>query len=164
MAVTNTSKPTNKLLKLVARLQTNYPKLNFALGKMFVWSPAETTVYYRHKNDKTDCWSLLHELGHALLDHTTYEHDFGLLKLEVAAWSEAKKIAACYDIVIDQDHIEDCLDTYREWLHARSTCPSCLLNSLPVSATQYQCYNCRTSWRVSASRLTHVRRTIVKNV
>jgi len=98
-------------------------------------------------------WSLLHETGHALLGHTTYKADFELLQLEVAAWEKAKEIAKVLEITINNDHIEDCLDTYRDWLHKRSVCPNCTTQCLQQDdLSHYRCYNCHTKWKVSTNR------------
>ncbi len=98
-------------------------------------------------------WSLLHETGHALLGHHSYKADFELLKLELAAWERARQIGQEVDVDIDENHIQDCLDTYRDWLYKRSICPSCGTKCLQQDDfTHYSCFNCRAVWRVSASR------------
>ena len=130
------------------------PGVDFVAGKTFYWSPKDRRVHYDQAALETETgqWALLHEIAHAALDHADYHSDFQLLALEVAAWEEAKKLAATQDIRIDEEHIEDCLDTYRDWLYARSTCPTCRLNSLQINETTYNCPNCNTSWTVSLSR------------
>lgn len=110
-----------------------------------------------------DEWALLHEVSHALLGHQTYHTDVELLQLEVAAWARAEQLAADFDIHIEADHIQDCLDTYRDWLHGRSICPTCTTRSLQQSDHHYRCHNCHTSWRVSASRFCRPYRA-VKNI
>lgn len=120
----------------------------------FCWSPKTQEVLYNTAalTKRTSAWSLLHELGHAELGHTTYESDLELLQLEAAAWQKAKEIGKAYGYEIDANHIEDCLDTYRDWLHQRSACPKCNNRSLQQSSQQYNCYNCGTTWTVSLSR------------
>lgn len=109
-------------------------------------------------------WSLLHETGHALLDHTSYKADFELLRLEVEAWERAKLLAADLDVAIDEDHIQDCLDTYRDWLFKRSICPQCNTKCLQQGDfVHYRCFNCHTVWRVSSSRFCRAYRS-TKNV
>ncbi len=109
----------------------------------------------------TDEWSILHELAHAKLNHNNYYSDFELVKLELDAWQEAKEIAKNYGIKIDSEHIEDCLDTYRDWLHQRATCPTCQTVSTQRDPNTYQCFNCRTSWHVSNSRFCRPYRKVV---
>lgn len=140
---------------LLARLRKDFPELSFKGGEIFSWSPKDQTVMYalEIREEPSPIWSLLHEVGHALLEHQTYASDFELVKLEAAAWDKATKLADDYGHTIDVDHIQDCLDTYRDWLHQRSTCPTCHTTSLQRSMTIYCCYNCNTEWRVSRSKV-----------
>lgn len=146
--------PKNAMNSLLAKLKKQYAHLNFVEGKEFCWSPKTQTITYRDgPDDETMAsWSLLHELAHALLGHSRYNSDFELLHMEAAAWHKAAKIAALYSYTISGDHIQDCLDTYRDWLHQRSTCPVCGTTSLQESARKYSCHNCRTAWTVTSSR------------
>lgn len=141
----------DQTLNILSRL---LPHISFKQAKSFYWSPASKTVHYDSSNTESDCsiWALLHEAAHAKLDHQNYTSDLELLMLEVAAWDEAKRIANNIGIDIDCDHIEDCLDTYREWLHQRSTCPTCGVVSLQEHANLYRCFNCLNDWQVSTSR------------
>ena len=139
---------------LLERLRKLHPQLTFTAGKSFVWSPETREVFYREgaKGAKAR-WSLLHETGHALLGHSSYRADFELVRLEAAAWQKAKELAAQLDIAIDEEHIQDCLDTYRDWLHKRSICPTCGTKSIQQDDfVHYRCFNCRTAWRVTPSR------------
>jgi hypothetical protein len=140
--------------KLIVRLQAQFPDLQFVAGEQFSWSPETSEIFYKaNSRGKQAIWSLLHESGHALLQHTTYQADFELLKLEIAAWERAKTLAQNLGLTIDNDHIEDCLDTYRDWLYKRSICPNCTTKSLQQGDfVHYRCFNCHTTWRVSASR------------
>ncbi len=142
--------------KVLTKLQNAFPGLDFAPGKRFSWSPASRQVIYKENADVDDpvaVWSLFHEVGHALLDHQDFSSDFQLLRLEAEAWSKAEELAADFKQSIDNDHIQDCLDTYRDWLYQRSTCPTCTNTSLQTSSKVYSCFNCGTVWRVSSSRL-----------
>jgi predicted RNA-binding Zn-ribbon protein involved in translation (DUF1610 family) len=53
---------------------------------------------------------------------------------------------------LNPDHIQDCLDTYRDWLHRRSRCPTCGMHVLQDKSNSYKCFNCGTSWQVSGRR------------
>lgn len=130
------------------------PGVRFEAGNSFCWSPKTKTITYNQEiiKEKTSQWALLHEVAHADLDHVNYSSDLGLLKLEVAAWDQAKLLAERFNIKIDEDHVQDCLDTYRDWLYKRSTCPNCDIVCLQSSPTSYKCHNCCTTWTVSASR------------
>ena len=140
--------------QLLPKLQERFPELRFTPGKQFCWSPESGEVIYKAaaKTEKAP-WSLLHETGHALLNHQTYKADFELLQMEIAAWEKAKQLAEEFEIEIDNEHIEDCLDTYRDWLYKRSICPTCTNKSLQQDDyVHYRCFNCHTVWRVTTSR------------
>jgi hypothetical protein len=151
--------------KLIARLEVEFPSLRFTPGRQFYWSPETAEIFYKSKSaGKRATWSLLHETGHALLGHQGYEADFELLRLEVAAWEKAKELAQSLEIEIDEDHIQDCLDTYRDWLYKRSICPNCTTKCLQQGDfVHYRCFNCHTTWRVTASRFCRAYRS-TKNV
>jgi hypothetical protein len=140
------------MVQLLHRVKQDYQSFNFTAGTAFSWSPSKQTITYKTTDNEIAAWSLLHELAHALLDHRSYETDFELLLLEVAAWEKAKELANNYAIQIDEDHVQDCIDTYRDWLYQRSTCPTCTNTSLQQDAVTYRCFNCGGSWTVTASR------------
>jgi len=139
-------------------------EFNFKRSSVFSWSSENETVYYSTAKTAAEnaVWSLLHEIGHASLNHKQYTDDLELLMMEVAAWKKAKEIATRYYLVIDEDHIEDCLDSYRNWLHTRSRCIECKTHSFQIDQTTYQCYNCLTRWKVPASRMCNPRKTRIK--
>ncbi len=149
---------------LITDLQARFPALRFTAGRQFSWSPETGKIFYKTGADgRRAIWSLLHETGHALLEHTSYQADFELLRLEVAAWERAKALAGDLDIVIDEGHIEDCLDTYRDWLYKRSICPTCTTKCLQQGDfVHYRCFNCHTVWRVTASRFGRAYRSTKK--
>jgi len=151
--------------QLIKQLIKVVPSINFVEGDSFCWSPENKTIIYSDKllTSPSGQWALLHEVAHATLKHKNYSSDLGLLKLEVEAWDKAKVIASKFNIVIDEDHIQDCLDTYRDWLHRRSTCPTCQIICIQTNSTTYNCHNCGTSWIVSASRFCRPYRLTIKN-
>lgn len=140
--------------QILKSLQANYPDITCSAGEEFCWSPLDNTVTYKisDDSDQVATWSLLHEFAHALLDHKTYTSDLELLLMEVAAWDKASAIGNYHKTQIDPDHIQDCLDTYRDWLYQRSTCPACANNGLQQSSREYLCFNCGLTWQVSSSR------------
>jgi hypothetical protein len=141
--------------KLLSRLRVAYPDITFSEGTQCSWSPRSQTVIYAvavKSNDAVACWSLLHELGHAVLGHKAYKSDLELLQLESEAWEQAKLLGQKYGYTIDEDHIQDCLDTYRDWLHQRSACPTCNNRSLQHSLNTYKCFNCNEVWSVTSAR------------
>jgi len=149
---------------LLKKLATDYPAITFTAGAKFYWSPKDQTVFYdQSKKDIAAVWALIHELSHGLLGHKNYKTDFELLQLEVAAWHKAEAIGADYKVVINEDHIQDCLDTYRDWLHARSKCPACGEHGLQVTHKSYECINCHTNWHVSSERFCRAYRKVQAN-
>lgn len=140
--------------QLLSKLVADFPALSFQPGEQFCWSPEDKQITFNpvSGDEEIAAWSLLHEVSHAALGHSTYSSDFALLQLEVAAWGHARELASTYGHTIDPDHIQDCLDTYRDWLHRRSTCPTCGNRSLQETVRQYSCFNCETKWQVTASR------------
>ena len=146
------------ILSLITRLSADYPDVTFAPGDDFTWSPLSHTVSYDPTRDDA-APSLLHELSHAILGHSGYERDVALITMERAAWDHASSIAATYDVTITPDHIEQTLDSYRDWLHARSTCPSCQATGVQTKKQTYSCLACRHSWHVNEARICGLRRT-----
>lgn len=149
---------------VLAAIQQVAPAIRFVAGTRFYWSAKRQTVTYVAKALRTEqgLWSLLHETGHALLGHCNYESDFGLLQLEVAAWQKAKTLSAHLDTNIDETYIQDCLDTYRDWLHRRATCPTCGVVSMEQAPLTYVCHNCMARWSVSSARFCRPYRRITQ--
>ena len=150
---------------LLAELQSRFPELRFTPGKQFCWSPETGEIIYKQAaRGKQAVWSLLHETGHALLGHQGYTADFELLRLEADAWEQARQLAQGLALEIDEEHIQDCLDTYRDWLYKRSICPNCGVQCLQQGDyVHYRCFNCHKVWRVTANRFGRAYRT-TKNV
>lgn len=141
------------MITLVKKLSKLTPGVIYQAGSSFYWSPKQQVINYNEKDNVPGAeWALLHEVSHAILGHQNYSSDVELLLLEVAAWEKAKQLGKDLGIEIDEEHIQDCLDTYRDWLHQRSTCPRCSVISMQISNREYQCHNCQASWLVSASR------------
>lgn len=140
---------------LVKKLAVAHPHLTFVAGNSFYWCPESAEVYYDDSKARqpSAAWSLLHETSHALLGHSSYKADLELLQLEVAAWEHALALATGHGISIDPEYVQDCLDTYRDWLYRRSLCPGCGSQCLQADQTNhYRCHNCHTRWHVSPSR------------
>lgn len=148
----NTSQKPSLVLE---QIQSDYPTIEFVKSSKFSWHAGSKLVTYMPftQDDMQGAWALLHELGHALLDHTDFDTDIELLKIEVAAWEQAHELAKSYNVTIEDEYIQNCLDSYRDWLHLRSTCPTCFERSLQVDKHTYRCLNCHTEWHVTRSRL-----------
>ncbi|MCA9334275.1 hypothetical protein KC963_04455 [Candidatus Saccharibacteria bacterium] len=139
---------------LLKKLVRDFPDINFVAGDQFYWSPKQGEVVYDKAAllKRTSPWSLLHELGHAILQHRAYTSDLELIEMESQAWEQARKTGTRYGFEIDNEHIQDCMDTYRDWLHQRSACPTCDTRSLQQDSSHYRCFNCGETWSVSSSR------------
>lgn len=129
---------------LLARLRADYPNLEFLAGERFLFHPP-ATIYYEVNSD--DYLSLLHELGHALIDKTDYNQDVELLQIESAAWAKAKELCAKYHLTFDESYAESRLDSYRDLLHYNSLCPNCALNGYEDEHQTYHCPLCGASWQ-----------------
>ncbi len=139
--------------RLIKQLQTAYPDISFAAGDRAYWSPQNRTVTYVSGGTKADTYALLHELGHALLGHTDFISDADLIHKEAEAWDKASKLAKVHGAPYNAEHAQDCLDTYRDWMHRRSLCPSCAAHGAQEDRHTYTCLNCGHVWYVTASRL-----------
>lgn len=143
---------------LVKKLQKDFPEFIFESSTEFWWSATNNTVHYDLKTADGNAF-LLHELSHAVLGHVGYQCDIDLIKLERDAWEYAKSsLGPHYDAPIDESTAEDNLDTYREWLHSRSTCPDCSATGLQMKQQHYRCLDCGAIWRVNEARLCSLRR------
>lgn len=139
--------------QLIRKLQCDHPNLVFTVGEAYCWSPKRNEIFYASSDSQADIAGLLHETGHARLGHNGFTSDLELLRKEVDAWQEALSLAKEYNLKIDQQHIQDCLDTYRDWVFHRSRCPQCLASGFQQQAKRYICLNCSTTWNVTSSRL-----------
>ncbi|HEU4830587.1 MAG TPA: hypothetical protein VFS65_00235 [Candidatus Saccharimonadales bacterium] len=140
----------------LSQLKINYPQFTFKESEHFSWSPSDNTIYYRETTDKDNY--LLHELSHALLGHAQYSRDIQLLAMEREAWDNAYLLAKKHGVILSDEVVESTLDSYREWLHARSTCPACSATGLQTKTATYTCPACHHSWRVNEARICALRR------
>lgn len=142
---------------LIHKLKIDFPSIVFFETEHFSWSPPTQTVSYNPSLPHAS-QLLLHELSHALLDHREYTRDVQLLAMETAAWEKAHSLADHYSIRLTESVVQDHLDTYRDWMHARSTCPECTATGYQTSAHHYACPACSHEWRVNEARLCGLKR------
>jgi hypothetical protein len=145
---------------LIHKLKTDFPAFTFFKTEQFSWSPTSFTVSYAPSQAQSAAL-LLHELSHGILKHQEYRRDIELLAMETAAWDKAKQLAETYHVRLQESVIQDHLDTYRDWLHARSTCPECSATGYQTAARQYSCAACTHQWRVNEARLCGLKRYAV---
>jgi hypothetical protein len=149
------------ITSLVAKLHLDHPDITFLEGDEFRWSPTDKTIVYRP--DVDDTASLLHELSHALLGHADYTKDILLLEMERDAWQYAKQtLGPTHEAQVSDEDIENALDSYRDWLHARSTCPNCHAVGVQIKRKEYKCLACRSKWQVNEARTCALRRHVVQ--
>lgn len=142
----------SSLIELVA---PDLPDVAFHRGNTCKWHPASQTITYTDASTRDE---LLHEIGHALLQHDTYTRDIILLEMERDAWRQAQTIGRQHGVTITNDTVQDHLDTYRDWLHARSTCPTCTSTGIQTDTRHYRCYECACTWQVNEARQCALRR------
>ena len=143
---------------LLDQLTRDFPDITFHPGEQFEWKPEAQSVTY-NLTDPSFNARLLHEVGHSQLKHSSYSRDIDLVAMERDAWQEARvTLAPRYDIAISSEEIDIDMDTYRDWLHERSTCPYCESNGIQTGSKEYTCVTCRKKWQVNEARTCSLRR------
>ena len=146
MAVNHKYRGQSRSMNLLRRLQTDYPQLKFVEGERYLWRPQRQEIHYQRPLDHVQ---LLHELGHAIHNHQTYQLGIELLQMEAEAWQAARKLGRKYNLNIDSTQIDVHLNSYRSWLHQRLRCPTCHLVGLETDpGLDHSCPNCYQKWRV----------------
>lgn len=142
-----------KCARLVERLESDFPEVKFIhRAKRFSYrlKNGQPTVFLGEP-----CLNFgllaLHELGHALCGHKDYIVDVSRIKIESGAWERAKTVYLEYqkDAEIrellpewDEGFVQEKLDTYRDWLHAKSRCKKCGLTRYQTKDRKYHCPRC----------------------
>ena len=121
-------------------LRQDFSEFRFIIGKKFAFRPPRTIVI----GPQEPFWQLLalHEVSHALCKHKAFRMDVERLKMENEAWEQAKELAKRYRVGFDEDVAQRELDTYRDWLHQKSRCPSCGLTRFQTPDSSYHCPRC----------------------
>jgi hypothetical protein len=147
---------------LFAQLQSRFSNYQFRSAANFAWSPQTQVVYYRPESLQRaeGYYRLLHELSHAELGHSSYRYDIELIRMEIAAWHYAQSLAKEIKLSISEHTCDEHLETYRDWLYARSRCPTCHATGLQNDLLAYVCSHCRTSWGVPRAQLCQVQRRL----
>jgi len=147
-------------VSLLARFSQDFPAISFVPGSDFRWSADKRTIFYDKASSNSS--ALIHEVAHAVLNHQVYKKDIQLIEMERDAWEYARtQLAPKYGVTLADDTIQDALDTYRNWLHARSTCPGCDAVGLQLKKNRYKCLACLVQWRVNDARLCELRRYVI---
>ena len=122
------------------RLKGDFPEFRFRDGAKFAFRPPKTIIL--GPPEPFSELLALHEVSHAVLKHKTFKMDVERLKMESAAWEKAQELADRYGIKINEDLIQDELDTYRDWLHNKSKCKACGLTRYQTPDGRYHCPRC----------------------
>lgn len=131
--------------KFVVQLEQDFPQFSWREGERFRFRSPRTIYYEKYLvgNEYNNYQlQLLHELGHALLGHRDFRTDLDRLKMEVAAWEQARLLAAQYSIYYDEEFVEEQLESYRGWLHVKSRCQKCGLTRYQTKDGKYHCPHC----------------------
>lgn len=148
----------HSIASFLSKLSLKHPGYTFTPGDHFRWSPNSLEITY-NPSDKHVKEHILHELAHALLGHSDYDRDIQLIAIERDAWHYAKEnLSSEHEIAIEDTVVQDSLDTYRDWLHARSTCPNCRATGMQDKKYHYRCLACHNRWRVNDARICGLRR------
>ena len=125
---------------LISHLQADYPDFRFLEGSKFAFRPPRTIII----GPPQPFFALLtlHELAHALCKHKSYDTHVSRIRIESEAWERAKALSADYGISWNEDFVQDQLDTYRDWLHIKSLCPTCHLTRFQTPDGDYHCPHC----------------------
>src|SRR3546814_626438 len=128
------------ITSLLPQLTTDFPSVGFRAGHEFNWSHDDQFVYViADESSEPGLAQLFHELSHSLLGHSDYSRDINLLKMERDAWEKARDVAKEYGVAVYDEVVQNHLDTYREWLHSRSTCPDCTATGMQTGPKTYHC-------------------------
>ncbi|MCL1876552.1 hypothetical protein FWF74_00715 [Candidatus Saccharibacteria bacterium] len=147
-----------KINDLIKKLRVDFPEFNFEKSEHNFYLPTEKTIFYTG-----DAARLLHELGHGILDHKDFVQDIELIHIERDAWDKAREIAPKYGVEIDDSAVENALDDYRDWLHARSLCPKCRQTGVQSRENlNYYCVSCNTKWSANDARSCGLKRRLIK--
>lgn len=124
----------------LAKVKSDFPDLRFREGTKFAFRPPSTIII--GSEEPNDSLLLLHELGHALSGHRSFDTEVKRIKMEREAWDKARELASDYGVKYDEDLVENELDTYRDWLHKKTRCPKCGLTRFQTPDGGYHCPRC----------------------
>lgn len=146
-----------KITLLLKKLEHRLPLVEFRTGNTFAWDYTAPSITYDATSPLVDAY-LLHEAGHALLNHQEYTTSIQLLELERDAWQKAEDLSKELGVTFPKEIIDDALDSYRDWLHARTICPTCQATGIEVARNRYTCLACQHAWTTNDARSCALRR------
>lgn len=131
--------------ELIGKIRADYPEFKLREGKRFSFRPPRTIIFVLGSGtdeQNLQRLQLLHEVGHAVLEHKNFTTDPERLQMERAAWEQARMLCVRYGVEYDEEFVEEELDTYRNWLHQKSCCPQCGLTRYQTRDGKYHCPGC----------------------
>lgn len=142
----------------------SYPEQRFLPAGYFAYDASEDVINYDPGllGMADGKLALLHEISHAILGHFHYRFDFELYAMEMDAWNMTKSLAQKHKVRINEAYINECMDSYDEWLTKRGTCPRCNEFNIQNQPNQFSCLRCQTRWKVSEDIQSSIRRKIIK--
>ena len=126
---------------LLKQIKRDFPEFRFVEGTKFAFRPPKTIIL--GPPEPFSELLTLHEVSHAILEHKTFKMDVERLRMESEAWEKARELASGYNIEVNEDLIQDELDTYRDWLHTKSKCKKCGLTRYQTPDGTYHCPRCK---------------------
>ena len=145
------------ITSIISQLKNKLPDISFKPADDFFWNPSDKVINYDPEND-SEIELLFHEIGHALLGHKSFDSDVQLIAMERDAGDKARSLADEFGITITDDFIQSNLDSYRDWLHKRSTCPNCTAVGMQIKKSGYSCPACNHDWSVNSAITCALRR------
>ena len=146
---------------IIQNLKNKYPQFIFSPSDNFYWSYSDKTIFYNEKLPNFELF-ILHELAHAILQHNKYTQDIQLIAMERQAWDYTIKLAKSLKIKAPESIIQSSIDSYRDWMHSRSTCPKCTSTGLQIDKKNYKCPACDHVWAVNEARICSLKRYSLK--
>ncbi len=131
---------TQEELDFFERVKGDYPEFAFKFDQKFAFVPPRRIKIGPPEEGAELLF--LHEVGHAILGHRTFGTEVERLKMEVAAWEKARELTNLYGVEFDEEKMQEELDTYRDYLHAKSRCPRCGLTRYVTPDGEFHCPRC----------------------
>ena len=128
-------------------VKSSYPDFSFRPGKKFLFRP-KRSIFYQTSLAPGENFRLLllHELSHALLGHFSYDTALSRLKIERDAWAKTRLLCKEFSVPFDASFAEDNLDTYRNWVHKKTLCPTCQHTCLELDGERLFCPFCEKTF------------------
>ena len=142
---------------IIQNLKNKYPQFIFSPSDNFCWSYSDNTIFYNEKLPNFNLF-ILHELAHAILQHNSYDRDIQLVTMERQAWDYTIELAKLFKIKAPESIIQSNIDSYRDWMHSRSTCPKCTATGLQINKKNYKCPACNHTWMVNEAKMCSLKR------